>query len=141
MKTPHELACAISALINSQPRSPTVAELEGVIQEHWQPVKLHALVITDKSEAIAELAEATARAVAAQMQIMRCSEDGVSCAPGAPFASMTGVAAHLTPKLAQVSLDQGHGHIFIKDGDIVPGPVFYGSGWAVKHFPDQACGE
>lgn len=36
MKTPHELACAISALINSQPRSPTVAELEGVIGEHWE---------------------------------------------------------------------------------------------------------
>lgn len=36
MKTPHELACAISALINSQPRSPTIAELEGVIREHWE---------------------------------------------------------------------------------------------------------
>lgn len=36
MKTPQELACAISALINSKPRSPTIAELEGVIAEHWQ---------------------------------------------------------------------------------------------------------
>lgn len=34
MKTPHELACAISALINSKPRSPTIEELEGVIGEH-----------------------------------------------------------------------------------------------------------
>lgn len=38
MKTPHDLACAISALINSSPRSPTIAELEGVIGEHWKPV-------------------------------------------------------------------------------------------------------
>mgnify|MGYP001106606354 CR=1 FL=1 len=34
MKTPHELARAISALINSKPRSPTIEELEGVIGEH-----------------------------------------------------------------------------------------------------------
>lgn len=64
--------------------------------------KPHAPVITDKSEAIAELAEATARAVVAQMQIMRCSEDGASCAPGAPVVTMTGVAGHLTPRMVAV---------------------------------------
>jgi hypothetical protein len=39
MKTPHELACAISALINAKPRSPTIAELETVIVEHTPPLR------------------------------------------------------------------------------------------------------
>lgn len=61
MKTPHELACAISALINSSPRSPTIAELEAVIAEHWQPVRWKPLVAYDPeavADAIQEMAEA-----------------------------------------------------------------------------------
>lgn len=46
MKTPHELALAISALINSKPRSPTVEELEGVIGEHWKPEAVKPIPMT-----------------------------------------------------------------------------------------------
>lgn len=61
MKTPHELACAISALVNSQPRSPTVAELEGVIREHWQPIEWKPFIAYDPeavADAIREMNEA-----------------------------------------------------------------------------------
>ena len=86
MKTPHELARAISALINSKPRSPTVEELEGVIRTHCPPVTVKPI-------------------------------------------PMTGVAAHLKPKLAKVSLGSVPGHVFIDRDGIIPGPVFYGSGF------------
>jgi hypothetical protein len=65
MKTPHDLACAISALINSSPRSPTIAELEGVIGEHWKPetgipgletlLSQNVPFFAEKSDALAEL--------------------------------------------------------------------------------------
>jgi hypothetical protein len=65
MKTPHDLACAISALINSTPRSPSVAELDAVIGEHWQaasgggvPVKARGLAevsLDDRQELAQEI--------------------------------------------------------------------------------------